>query len=99
MGIERPPATTHVTPGEIIPLTNSEFNLLAAFLAAPRRVLSREQLLDLSRLHNDEVYDRSVDVQVGRLRKKIDNDSTGSPLIRTERGAGYLLPGTVETVR
>jgi DNA-binding response OmpR family regulator len=85
--------------GEIIPLTNSEFNLLVAFLAAPHRVLSREQLLDLSRLHNDEVYDRSVDVQVGRLRKKIDNDSTRSPLIRTERGAGYLLAATVETVR
>jgi len=84
---------------EVIPLTNSEFNLLVAFLAAPRRVLSREQLLDLSRLHNDEVYDRSADVQVGRLRKKIDNDTTGSALIRTERGAGYLLAATVETVR
>ena len=58
--------------GEIVPTTNSEFNLLVAFLAAPQRVLSREQLLELSRLHNDEVYDRSVDVQVGRLRKKIE---------------------------
>ena len=48
-----------------------------AFLAAPQRVLSRDQLLDLSRLHNDEVYDRSIDVQVGRLRKKLEPDGRG----------------------
>ena len=60
-----------------IALTNSEFNLLAAFLAAPQRVLSRDQLLGLSRLHNDEVYDRSIDVQVGRLRKKIQREKSG----------------------
>lgn len=85
--------------GKTVALTNSEFNLLVAFLSAPSRVLSREQLLDLSRLHNDEVYDRSIDVQVGRLRKKIDADPTGEPLIRTERGAGYVLAATVEAVR
>jgi two-component system, OmpR family, response regulator len=85
--------------GDTIFLTNSEFNLLVAFLAAPQQVLSREQLLDLSRLHNDEVYDRSVDVQVGRLRKKIKADPAGNPVIRTERGAGYLLAATVEAIR
>jgi two-component system OmpR family response regulator len=85
--------------GETILLTNSEFNLLVVFLATPQRVLSRAELLDLSRLHNDEVYDRSVDVQVGRLRKKIKADMAGIPVIRTERGAGYLLAATVETVR
>ena len=85
--------------GETIPTTNSEFNLLVAFLAAPQRVLSREQLLELSRLHNDEVYDRSVDVQVGRLRKKIEAKGTRTPLIRTERGAGYVFTAVVETVR
>ena len=85
--------------GETVFLTNSEFNLLVVFLAAPQRVLSREQLLDLSRLHNDEVYDRSVDVQVGRLRKKLKADPAGNPVIRTERGAGYLLAATVETIR
>jgi two-component system OmpR family response regulator len=58
--------------GAVITITNSEFNLLVAFLAAPQRVLSREQLLNASRLHNDEVYDRSIDVQVGRLRKKVN---------------------------
>jgi two-component system OmpR family response regulator len=85
--------------GEPVALTNSEFNLLVAFLAAPHRVLSREQLLSLSRLHDDEVYDRSIDVQVGRLRKKIDADEIGNPLIRTERGAGYVFTAPVEVVR
>ena len=61
--------------GEIVALTNSEFNLLAAFLAAPQRVLSRDQLLNFSRLHDDEVYDRAIDVQVGRLRKKLKPDA------------------------
>ncbi len=85
--------------GETIPITNSEFNLLVAFLAAPQRVLSREQLLDSSRLHNDEVYDRSIDVQVGRLRKKLESKNPQPPLIRTERGAGYVFAANVETVR
>src|SRR5438309_9100853 len=85
--------------GETIPITNSEFNLLVAFLAAPQRVLSREQLLDSSRLHNDEVYDRSIDVQVGRLRRKIEPNGTPTPLIRTERGAGYVFTALVEAVR
>jgi len=56
-------------------------------------------LLELSRLHDDEVYDRSVDVQVGRLRRKIEPKSTRTPLIRTERGAGYVFTALVETVR
>lgn len=84
--------------GEPVALTNSEFNLLAAFLAAPQRVLPRERLLDLSRLHNDEVYDRTIDVQVGRLRRKLEAQG-GVGLIRTERGAGYLFDAPVEAVR
>jgi DNA-binding response OmpR family regulator len=85
--------------GETIPTTNSEFNLLVAFLAAPQRVLSREQLLERSRLHDDEVYDRSVDVQVGRLRRKIEPKGARTQLIRTERGAGYVFTAMVETIR
>jgi two-component system, OmpR family, response regulator len=85
--------------GETVALTNSEFNLLAAFLAAPQRILSREQLLDLSRLHNDEVYDRSIDVQVGRLRRKFESEGARAQLIRTERGAGYVFTVEVEKVR
>jgi DNA-binding response OmpR family regulator len=89
-----------MTPeGETVSLTNSEFNLLVAFLAAPQRVLSRDQLLNLSRLHNDEVYDRSIDVQVGRLRKKLEPDSARPRFIRTERGAGYVFMAPVEIVR
>ena len=84
--------------GEAIALTNSEFNLLAAFLAAPNCVLSRERLLELSRLHNDEVYDRSVDVQVGRLRRKLNANGTRAQCIRTERGAGYVFVAGVEAV-
>jgi two-component system OmpR family response regulator len=83
----------------VVPLTNTEFNLLAAFLAAPQRVLSRDQLLGLSRLHNDEVYDRSIDTQVGRLRKKIESPNSNSELIRTERGVGYVFTADVEIVR
>ena len=85
--------------GDTVPLTNAEFNLLAAFLAAPQRVLSREQLLDLSRLHNDEVYDRSIDVQVARLRRKLEPGAARPQLIRTERGTGYVFSATVEIVR
>jgi two-component system, OmpR family, response regulator len=85
--------------GETIAITNSEFNLLVAFLAAPQRVLSREHLLNASRLHNDEVFDRSIDVQVGRLRKKIQGQDAQTLLIRTERGVGYAFAAMVETVR
>jgi two-component system OmpR family response regulator len=85
--------------GENIPLTNSEFNLLAAFLASPQRVLTRDQILGFSRLHNDEVYDRSVDVQVGRLRRKIQHRKNSPELIRTERGAGYVFTAPVDIVR
>src|SRR6202008_3187264 len=85
--------------GGDVPLTNGEFNLLAAFLASPQRVLSRDQLLGLSRLHNAEVYDRSIDVQVGRLRKKFDWPEQKGELIRTERGAGYVFTAEVEIVR
>lgn len=85
--------------GNSIALTNTEFNLLVAFLAAPQRVLSREQLLELSRLHNDEVYDRAIDTQVGRLRKKLEPPGTREQLIRTEWGAGYVFNGLVDIVR
>jgi two-component system, OmpR family, response regulator len=84
--------------GATVNLTNNEFNLLAAFVAAPQRVLTRGQLLDLSRLHYDEIYDRTIDVQVGRLRRKLTRDGA-EPLIRTERGAGYIFTAPVDVVR
>jgi two-component system, OmpR family, response regulator len=85
--------------GETVPLTNAEFNLLVAFLAAPQRVLSRDQLIGSSRLHNDEVYDRTVDSQITRLRKKIEPRGWRAGLIRTERGAGYMFTASVQIVR
>lgn len=85
--------------GETIPLRNGEFNLLTAFLTSPNRVLARDALLELSRLHNAEVYDRSIDVQVGRLRKKIEADAKAPKYILTERGAGYVFRGHVDLIR
>jgi DNA-binding response OmpR family regulator len=81
-----------------VPLSNGEFSLLVVLLGAPGRILSRDQLLDLSRLHNDEVYNRSIDVQILRLRRKIEKDASEPRYIRTERGAGYIFGVPVETV-
>jgi DNA-binding response OmpR family regulator len=85
--------------GAVVSLGNGEFNLLVAFLSAPQRVLAREQLLDRSRLHNGEVFDRAIDVQVGRLRRRIEPDPRRPTLIVTERGAGYSFTASVDTVR
>jgi len=85
--------------GQRVELTNGEFNLLLAFCSAPFQVLGREQLLDLSRLHGaDEVYDRSVDVQILRLRRKIEADPARPQFIRTERGAGYVFSVPVDVL-
>jgi DNA-binding response OmpR family regulator len=81
--------------GRSIPLTNSEFSLLLAFLKAPQRILTRDQLLEATRLY-DDVYDRSIDVQILRLRRKIERDATEPALIKTERGVGYYFDATVE---
>jgi DNA-binding response OmpR family regulator len=85
--------------GRVIDLTNGEFSLLTAFLSAPQRVLSRDQLLELSRLHQAEVYDRSIDVQILRLRRKIEPDPTHPHYIRTERGAGYVFHAEVKAIQ
>jgi two-component system, OmpR family, response regulator len=82
-----------------IDLSNGEFSLLVAFLCAPQRILTRDQLLDLSRLHNAEVYDRSIDVQILRLRRKIEVEPASPKFILTERGAGYVFNAPVEVVR
>jgi len=83
-------------PRHRIDLTNGEFNLLAALVAAPQRVLTRDQLLETSRVYDNEVYDRSIDVQVLRLRRKIEIDPSQPQFILTERGAGYLFNSPVE---
>jgi DNA-binding response OmpR family regulator len=81
-----------------VTLTTGEFNLLTALLRSPQQVLSREQLLLGSRVHDEEVYDRSIDVQVLRLRRKLEIDPREPRLIRTERGAGYVFAAPVETL-
>jgi len=84
--------------GGQVPLSNGEFNLLAALLAARGRVLSRDQLIDMSRRYDNEVYDRAVDVQILRLRRKIEPDPRQPTYIVTERGVGYSFAVQVEAV-
>jgi two-component system, OmpR family, response regulator len=84
--------------GRGIDLTNGEFNLLAALLAAPQRILTRDQLLEASRVYDNEVYDRSIDVQVARLRRKIEADPSQPRFIVTERGVGYTFDCAVEVL-
>jgi len=84
--------------GRHIELTNGEFNLLAALLAAAQRILTRDQMLEASRMYDNEVYDRSIDVQVLRLRRKIEPDPSQPRFILTERGVGYLFNAPVEVL-
>jgi DNA-binding response OmpR family regulator len=85
--------------GERVSISRGEFSLLCAFLSAPQQVLTRDRLLDLSRMHSTEVYDRSVDVQILRLRRKIEIDPGKPEFIRTERGSGYIFDSRVAVVR
>ncbi len=84
--------------GRRVDLSNGELNLLQAFCAAPQRVLTREQLLDLSRLNCAEVYDRAIDVQILRLRRKIELNPAQPQYIKTERGAGYVFSVPVDAL-
>jgi len=84
--------------GEAVPLSNGEFSLLLVLLGAPNRILSRDQLLDMSRLHGDDVYNRSVNTQILRLRRKLETEPTKPSYILTERGAGYVFGVPVEII-
>jgi len=81
--------------GAPVALTKGEYALLIAFLDAPQRPLTREYLLQATRIHED-VFDRSIDVQVLRLRRKLETDSSMPRFIRTERGVGYVFAVPVE---
>ena len=76
--------------GRDVSLSSSQFNLLVLFLAAPRKIVTREELIERTRAF-DDVYDRSIDVQMLRLRRKIEVDPKQPALLRTERGAGYYF--------
>lgn len=82
--------------GVLVPLSTGEFDLLMAFASHPQRVLSRDQLLDLARGRDAQPFDRSIDVQVSRLRRKIEADPGDPALIKTVRGGGYLFTPKVE---
>ena len=85
-----------VAPDErVVALTNAEFNLLAVFLSTPGRIISREKLLGSTRAF-DDIYDRAIDVQILRLRRKLEADPKNPTLLRTERGAGYFLDTEIE---
>jgi two-component system, OmpR family, response regulator len=83
--------------GEPVALTKGEYALLLAFLDAPQRPLSREHLLQATRVHED-VFDRSIDVQILRLRRKLETDPSAPRIIQTERGVGYVFALPVEQI-
>lgn len=83
--------------GELVELTNGEFELLQAFVEHPQTVLSREQLLDLARGRSSVLFDRSIDVQVMRLRRKIEPDPQNPTIIKTVRNSGYVFTPPVTT--
>lgn len=80
---------------EDVKLTAAEFNLLTALLETPKQILSREQLLTATRVHGEEIFDRSIDVLILRLRRKLEADPSNPKMIVTERGAGYIFDSDV----
>jgi two-component system OmpR family response regulator len=80
----------------VIPLTAGEYELLLAFVERPQRVLTRDQLIDLTKGRAAQPFDRSIDVQLSRLRRKIERDPKAPELIKTVRGGGYVLAAPVQ---
>ena len=83
--------------GNTVDLTGAEFDLLQVFLQRPGRLLSRDQLLDLTQGRERDPFDRSIDVLMSRLRRKL-GDNADAPLFKTVRNGGYQLTVRVETV-
>ena len=83
--------------GVMVSLSAGEFSLLQVFVEHPRRVLSRDQLLDFARGRSAIPFDRSIDIQVSRLRRRLGDDAKDPQLIKTVRGGGYLFTAEVET--
>lgn len=88
----------HGEDGSLVHLTSGEFDLLACFILRPRRVLSRDQILDWTHGRTADPFDRTVDILVSRLRKKLGTHSSEAPLISTVRNGGYLLTASVKQV-
>ncbi len=89
--------TRHLISPEkvVIPLSGGEFRLLRVFLEHPKRVLTRDQLLELSQGREAQAFDRSIDVLVGRLRRHLGENAREPSIIQTARGAGYILAAEV----
>ncbi len=86
-----------LTPdGLVVPLSAGEYDLLLAFVKNPQRVLTRDQLLDITREREAVPFDRTIDVQVGRLRRKIEEDPKNPQIIKTIRGGGYQFATKVD---
>jgi two-component system, OmpR family, response regulator len=83
--------------GKEVRLTTGEFDLLAAFVNHANQVLTRDRLLDLARNREAGPFDRTIDVQVGRLRRKLEDDPQRPTMIKTVRGTGYIFTPSVET--
>jgi two-component system OmpR family response regulator len=83
--------------GLVVPLSGAEYRLLRVFLDHPQSVLSRDQLLDLAQGRETVSFDRSIDVLVGRLRRRLNDDAKEPRLIKTVRGEGYVLAAAVST--
>lgn len=81
--------------GVAIPLSTADFRLLQAFVTHPRQVLSRDQLLDLTQGREAHAFDRSIDNQISRLRRKLEDDARAPDLIKTVWGGGYMLAADV----
>ncbi|MEW5854190.1 MAG: response regulator transcription factor [Myxococcota bacterium] len=86
-----PAARQAVLDGKELPLTSYEFTLLRVLAERAGRVLSREQLMELAKGNSEESFDRSIDVHISRLRHKLGDDPKKPRLLKTVRGAGYLL--------
>jgi two-component system, OmpR family, phosphate regulon response regulator OmpR len=80
--------------GEDVPITAMEFDLLEVFAANPDRVLTRDRLLDLAHHRDEEPFERSIDVRVSRLRRKVELDPSKPAVIKTVRGGGYMFVPT-----
>ncbi len=84
------------SPGNaVVNLSSGEFSLLRVFVERPQRILTRDQLLDLARGPESEAYDRAIDVQISRLRRKLNDGDGGGELIRTIRNEGYVFNASV----
>ncbi len=94
------PITRHLTgeDGLVVPLSGAEYKLLNVLLAHPNRILNRDQLLDLTQGRESDPFDRSIDVLISRLRKRLGDDPKTPQIIKTVRGEGYILSAKVTKV-